>query len=116
MGSMILIIIIVILAANGNYTFLYIAGGLLALSAAVSVFSGGKGNTGKEKPKERPRTKIHRPRYYEDDEYECAICGTRFNRDANACPHCGVRFNRTETNWEEFDDEEEMDDILFGDD
>ena len=111
MGGMILIIIIVILAANGNYTLLYIAGGLLALSAAVSVFSGGK-----SRPKESPRAKIHHPRYYERDEYECGICGARFRRNADACPRCGARFNRTETDWEEFDDEEELDDILFGDD
>ena len=111
MGSMILIIIIVILAANGNYTLLYIAGGLLALSAAVSVFSGGK-----SQPKESPRAKIHHPRYYEGDEYECGICGARFRRNADACPRCGARFNRTETDWKEFDDEEELDDILFGDD
>ena len=77
--------------------------------------SGGKRNTGKEEPRERPRTKIHRPRYYEGDEYECGICGARFRRNADACPRCGARFNRTETDWKEFDDEEELDDILFGD-
>ena len=116
MGSIILIIIIVILAVQGDYTSLYIFAGIFALAGIAEMISGGKRNTGKKEPLERPRTKIHHPRYYEDDEYECGICGTRFSRDANACPHCGVHFNQTETNWEAFDDEEELDDILFEDD
>jgi len=50
-GELLLIIIIIFLAANGDYTLLWIAGGSLALFLVVSLFSGKGKKTGSH---ERP--------------------------------------------------------------
>ncbi len=56
---------------------------------------------------ERPRIRITHPHYIDDDEYECTICGRRFDRNQMSCPHCGVRFTETKTDYEEYDEEED---------
>ena len=110
MGSLLLLVIIIFLAANGDYTLLYLTGGAFAVAVIGSLFPGNR-----KKTEERPRTKISHPHYIDPDDYECTICGKRFRKNLDACPNCGVRFNRTETDWEEFDDEEELDYMIYGD-
>ena len=51
-------------------------------------------------------TRIYYPHVIDADEYECSVCGGRFKKDMMICPYCGVRFNHTETDEDEFDDEE----------
>ena len=85
---------------------------LLVIGLVVVLFIVGAVVDGKNKPRrpasaERPRTRIDHPHVLSPDEYECAICGTRFGKNVMACPHCGVRFNETKTDYEEFDDEED---------
>ena len=55
----------------------------------------------------RPRVRVDHPHIISNDEYECTVCGRRFDRDTMSCPHCGVRFTDRKTDYEEFDDEED---------
>ena len=99
-----MIIVAVILAANGNYTLFWIFGGIAALALVCAAF--GKGG-GKAVSRERPRIRIDHPHAISDDEYECTVCGRRFSADTMVCPHCGVRFTESKTDYEEFDGEED---------
>ena len=110
MGSILLIIIAIILAANGDYTFFWIFGGIAVLYIIASIF-GGSGKTSPAKG-ERPRTRIDVPHYYDADEYVCTICGHRFDSDMMTCPHCGVRFNNTRTDDRAFIEEEDFEDWM----
>lgn len=92
--------------ATDTATALWVIGGVAAI-ALLSSLAGGKNGTRRAAPAERPRTRIDHPHVLSPDEYECAICGTRFGKDVMACPHCGVRFNEKKTDYEEFDDEED---------
>lgn len=109
MGEILLIIIAIVLAANGNYTLFWIFGGLFVLAFICSVF--GKKDR-QSAPHERPRTRIDIPHYYDPDEYVCTICGTRFDYDTMTCPHCGVRFNTTKTDDRAFIEEEDFEDWM----
>ncbi len=104
MGEIILIIIAIVLAAKGDYTFFWIFGGLAVLVLISSLFSK---SSSRPIERERPRTRIDIPHYYDMDEYVCTICGTRFNRDVMTCPYCGVRFNNTKTDERAFVEEED---------
>ena len=102
MGDLLLIIIIIFLAANGDYTLLWIAGGCFVLLLVVSLFSGfGK----KTVSHERPRVRIDHPHYMTEDESECTICGKRIPAYSSSCPNCGVRFNAAKEDGEEWDEE-----------
>ena len=109
MGEIILVIIAVVLAANGRYTLCWILIGVAVLAGLASLFSKGKP---KAAPGERPRTRIDIPHYYEPDEYVCTICGTRFHSDTMTCPHCGVRFNQIRTDEDSFIEEEEIEEWM----
>ena len=109
MGGLILVIIAIVLAAKGDYTFFWIFGGIVALALIGSVFS--KGCSGNVSP-EKPRTRIDIPHYYDADEYVCTICGHRFDTDTMTCPHCGVRFNHTRTDDRAFIEEEDFEDWM----
>lgn len=102
MGTLVLVILIVVLAAFGDYTLLWITGGALVLVLVASLFS--KGNR-RPAMHEQPRTRI--PHLFEADEYACPDCGTRFGSDQMSCPRCGVRFTGTRDNYDEFDEEED---------
>lgn len=107
MGELLLIIIAIVLAANGDYTFFWIFGGIAVLALIGSLF--GKGG-GKPASRERPRTRIDIPHYYDADEHVCTICGHRFYSSSMSCPHCNVRFNSVKTDDRAFiaeEDEEE---------
>lgn len=108
MGELILIVIAIVLAANGDYTFFWIFGGIAVLALIASVFGKSKPSA----PRERPRTRIDIPHYYDRDEYVCTICGHRFDSDIMTCPHCGVRFNNTETDDRAFIEEEDFEDWM----
>lgn len=109
MGELILIIIAIILAAKGDYTFFWIFGGIIVLALLGSLF--GKGNS-KPVSHERARTRIDILHYYGADEYVCSICGTRFRTDTMTCPYCGVRFNNTKTDESAFIEEEDFEDWM----
>ena len=102
-GELILIIIIIFLAANGDYTLLWIAGGGFVLILVASLFSGIGGK--KTVSHERPRVRIDHPHYMTEDESECTICGRRIPAYASSCPNCGVRFNASREDEEEWDEE-----------
>ena len=51
--------------------------------------------------------RIDHPHLIDPDDYECSVCHSRFRKSTMACPFCGVRFTGTETDEEEFLDEEE---------
>ena len=105
MGELILIVIAVILAAKGDYTLFWIFGGIIVLALICSAF--GKGGSSPSVSRERPRTRIDIPHYYDADEHVCTICGTRFGTDTMTCPHCGVRFNHVKTDDRAFIEEED---------
>ncbi len=107
MGSILLIIIAIVLAAKGDYTFFWIFGGIIVLYIIASIF----GKTSPAKG-ERPRTRIDIPHYYDADEYVCTICGHRFDTDTMTCPHCRVRFNHTKTDDRAFIEEEDFEDWM----
>ena len=102
-GELILIIIIIFLAANGDYTLLWIAGGGFVLILVASLFSGIGGK--KTVSHERPRVRIDHPHYMTEDESECTICGRRIPAYASSCPNCGVRFNASREDEDEWDEE-----------
>ena len=106
MGELILIIIVVVLAANGDYTLLWIIGAIVVLGLIATLFSG---NGKKTVTRERPRIRIDHPHYVSVDESECTICGRRIPAYVSRCPNCGVRFNAARKDEEEWDEEfEEM--------
>ena len=109
MGGLLLIIIAIVLAVEGKYTLLWIAGGVFLLAAAVSPFAKKQERT---VPQERPRTRIDIPHFYESDEHACTICGTWFHTNTMTCPHCGVRFNHTVTDDRAFIEEEDFEDWM----
>ena len=51
--------------------------------------------------------RIDRPHYIDDDDYECSVCGRRFDREQMSCPYCGSTFTDTEKDYGEFDEEED---------
>lgn len=102
MGELFLIIIVIFLAANGDYTLLWFAGGMLVLVFIASLFSQ---NGKRTVSHERPRVRIDHPHYLSEDESECAICGKRIPAYVSSCPNCGVRFNDSKEDEEEWDEE-----------
>lgn len=110
MGTLILIIIALVLAANGDYTFFWFFGVLIALALICSFFGGDDGKTSVWR--EKPRTRVFIPGYYSQDYYRCSICGSGFPSNTMTCPHCGVRFNNTKTDDRIFIAEEEFDDWM----
>ncbi len=55
-------------------------------------------------------TRIEHPHYSDDTDYECSVCGSRFDRESGTCPHCGAVFNSMEVDTEEYDEEEDEED------
>ena len=109
MSGFILLVCMIVLIVTGEGNIVFWGVGIIAaLFIAASVGARFAGRAGSS---EKPRTRIERPHYISEDEYECGICGKRFDSPLSACPYCGVRFNRTETDEREYDDEleEEMD-------
>ena len=109
MCEIILIFIAVVLAARGDFTLFWVFAGMTA-----RVLVGSLTGTAKARParKERARTRVEIPHYYDPVEYACSVCGARFHDDTMACPHCGVRFNHTETDETAFIEEEEFEDWM----
>ena len=110
MGELILVIIAIILALKGDYTLFWVFGGIALFVLLCSVF--GKGGSSSSASRERDRTRIDIPHYYDADEHICTVCGHRFDTDAMTCPHCGVRFNHTETDERALIEEEDFEDWM----
>ncbi len=107
MGELFLIIVAIVLATKGDYTFFWIIGGIIVVALIASLF--GKGGR-KTASRERLRARIDIPHYYDEEEHACSICGHRFYSNTMSCPHCGVRFNTRRTDERAFiveEDEEE---------
>lgn len=104
MAEIFLIIVIIVTDAGGDYTFLWIIGGIVVVALIAACF--GKTATASAFH-ERPRLRIDHPHFIGADEHECSICGHRFRGNGLSCPYCGVRFNGQKDNWEEFDEEED---------
>ena len=105
MGEILLVLIAIVLAAKGDYTLFWIFGGILAVSLLCGLFGRKGGSSAGSQG--RPRVRVDHPHIISNDEYECTVCGRRFDRDTMSCPHCGVRFTDRKTDYEEFDDEED---------
>lgn len=104
MAELFLIIVVIATIASGDYTFLWIIGGIIVVAILAACF--GKNKTASTSQL-RPRLRVDHPHCINDDDYECSICGARFSRDMMTCPHCGVRFSGKQDDWEEFDEEED---------
>ena len=76
--------------------WLAIAGAILA----AVVGSGKKSTASKGKP-----TRIDYPHYFEEDDHECSVCGTRFRGKGMTCPKCGAKFTGTREDDGEFMEE-----------
>ena len=106
MGFVVWLVILAVLIACGWSTALWVYVVLSALLLMAAVAGGPrKAKSGRPAGTGKAVTRIDRPHYISDDEYECSVCGTRFKRASMTCPRCGVRFNRTETKEDEYDDE-----------
>ena len=81
--------------------WLAIAGAILA-----AIVGSGKKDTGSGKP-----TRIDHPHYFEEDDHECSVCGTRFRGKSMTCPKCGTKFTGTKE-----DDGEFMEEMVIWDD
>ena len=77
---------------------------ILAALVLLGLLSGGNksrnGAAGKS-------TRIDHPHLIDDDDYECPVCGARFEKNVMTCPRCGARFTGKVTDTEEFDEEED---------
>ena len=70
---------------------------------AAIVGSGKKGTGSSGKP-----TRIDHPHYFEEDDHECSVCGTRFRGKEMTCPRCGAKFTGTREDDGEFIEEMEL--------
>ena len=50
-------------------------------------------------------TRIDHPHYFEEDDHECSVCGTRFRGKSMTCPKCGAKFTGTREDDGEFMEE-----------
>ena len=83
-------------------TIFWIVIGVIIFCALAD--SGKKRNAGaKGKP-----TRIDHPHYFEEDDHECSVCGTRFRGKSMTCPKCGTRFAGTREDDGEFIEEMEL--------
>ena len=83
----------------------------------VIALLGGSGKSSKSEPNNRPAHWIYHPHVIEPDDYECSHCHARFRKESASCPKCGLQMKgKTETDEDEWIDEEEELDIIFDDD
>lgn len=73
---------------------------------AAFLSSGKKSTASNEKP-----TRIDHPHYFDEDDHECSVCGTRFRGKRITCPKCGAKFTGTRE-----DDGEFMEEMVIWDD
>ena len=53
-------------------------------------------------------TRIDHLHYFDDDDHECSVCGTRFRGKGMTCPKCGAKFTGTREDDGEFIEEMEL--------
>ena len=76
---------------------------ILVAVVLLGLLSGGKSRGGAG----GKRARIDHPHVIDPDDYECPVCGARFEKDVMTCPRCGARFTGKTTDTEEFDEEED---------
>jgi len=60
---------------------------------------------------------IEHEHLFEDAEYECSVCGSRFDSPSDICPHCGAEIGKNNQQYEpDLVDEYEYLDMIIGDD
>ena len=72
--------------------------GVLIFAALAD--SGKKSTASKGKP-----IRIDHLHYFEEDDHECSVCGTRFRGKGMSCPKCGAKFTETREDDGEFMEE-----------
>lgn len=106
MGELILVgLLIYWLTTNTTATLLVL--GILVVLGFIGAMMLVKKAPARSKPSERPRIRIAHTHFIDDDDYECTICGRRFERNQMSCPHCGVRFTETKEDYVEYEEEED---------
>ena len=70
-----------------------------------------KEKEGKNATSQGMSTRIDHPHYFEEDDHECSVCGTRFRGKSMTCPKCGAKFTGTRE-----DDGEFMEEMVVWDD
>ena len=78
---------------------------IMIVAAILAVLFSGKGTSRKPAGTQGKAIRVDHRHYYDEDDYECSVCGTRFRDKSMVCPHCGARFESTEENDEEFMEE-----------
>ena len=109
MGELILVGLLIYWLAT-NTTAVLLVLGILIVLGFIGLLTYKPQRPLPSKSSERPRIRIAHPHYIDDDEYECTICGRRFDRNQMSCPHCGVRFTEAKTDYREYEEEEDEED------
>ena len=87
---------------------LWIIGGIIVIGLVYELVFGGSGKQKSRKVSAPYKpTLIEHPHVIDDTEYECSVCGGRFDSPVSVCPFCGERFEGKKTDYEEFDFEED---------
>ena len=82
-------------------TAVWIVIGLVILVACA----GSSGKNGRRTGSRGKPTRIDHPHYIDADDYECSVCGTRFQKKDMVCPKCGACFTGTKEDDDEFIEE-----------
>ena len=106
MGELILVGLLIYWLATNTAAALWVLGILIVLGF-IGLLTYKPQKPAQSKSSERPRIRIAHPHYIDDDDYECTICGRRFEHNQMSCPHCGVRFTETKEDYEEYEEEED---------
>ena len=110
MFALVFIVLAVYLIGKDDPWIYWLMGGICILAIVVAIFQKMEGS---QQLSERPRPRIEHPHYEEDTDYECGICGKRFDEPYASCPYCGVSFNCKETDETEYEEEEEEDEEFW---
>lgn len=69
------------------------------------LLGGSKGKSVGKSDSRNQATRVDRMHYCDQDDYECTVCGARFQGKNMVCPKCGAKFKQTKALYDEFDEE-----------